>query len=642
MNSEILNDSEVSSDVSTFANKQISIRLDDSNFLLWRQQVVLMVRGLDLEHYLSEMTVAPPKLVRNDAGEMVSNVAYRRFMKQDSSLASWLLSTISPSVLPKLVGSETSAAIWKAVTQLYSKISTTKVMHLHCRLRAMRKGTLSMGEYTSQIKEICDLLASCGSPVSDIEHTATILNGLPAEYDPFTAVITASREPYSLEAAVSVLTDAETRLMDPLRIPVSINYARYESEDKNRESDGYRFGTNRSRDGSRDGSRGRSRGRARPQCQLCGKIGHLVDRCWHRFDQSFKGVSSRHSHGGENQANYCQYASEMVDPCYEPFVQSSNTDSKDVTATSPQINSITVQPSDFTSTRWFPDSGATNHVTPEVQRSVTTPNRSGKGQVILGDGSSIDIAYMDDIAINTSARVLHLSSVLHVPQIRKNLMSVSQFSKDNSVYFEFHHDECVVKDEKTHAIVLKGRQESGLYYFTVNSAMHKGSVQSGLHSSQCNQMNVAEGGSRTGTPGVQRIISSTQSPCVNEEPPVTTQQLANSATVQPSTVEAVAEPDAGSLPNESDLSAKSGGSMDIQGSGELPNVDLVGDQSDSEAQGANVTAADENETEFVDEDVTDFMGGTSVNVEHDQTESNSFVNSLYLSMVFLQYTQHPH
>ncbi|KAL4311694.1 hypothetical protein GQ457_01G027230 [Hibiscus cannabinus] len=32
------------------------------------------------------------------------------------------------------------------------------------------------------------------------------------------------------------------------------------------------------------------RGRARLQCQLCGKVGHSVDRCWHMFDQSFSRV----------------------------------------------------------------------------------------------------------------------------------------------------------------------------------------------------------------------------------------------------------------------------------------------------------------------------------------------------------------
>lgn len=29
------------------------------------------------------------------------------------------------------------------------------------------------------------------------------------------------------------------------------------------------------------------------QCQLCGKSGHLVDRCYHRFDASYKSIGYR-------------------------------------------------------------------------------------------------------------------------------------------------------------------------------------------------------------------------------------------------------------------------------------------------------------------------------------------------------------
>ncbi|KAL4368866.1 hypothetical protein GQ457_05G027740 [Hibiscus cannabinus] len=216
---------------STFANKQISIKLDDTNFLLWKQQVVLMIRGHDLEHLLDESTPIPPKVVTDSNGQISLNPGYRRFKKLDSSLASWLLSTISPNILPQLVGAETTAAIWSTLVKQFSKLSTTKVMNLHCRLRALKKGSLSVRDYTTQIKEICDLLATSGSPVSEVEQIATVLNGLPIEFEPFIAAITVSREPYTLETVTSVLMDAESRLADPMRIPVGINLTRFSSSD---------------------------------------------------------------------------------------------------------------------------------------------------------------------------------------------------------------------------------------------------------------------------------------------------------------------------------------------------------------------------------------------------------------------------
>ncbi|KAL4348420.1 hypothetical protein GQ457_17G023410 [Hibiscus cannabinus] len=93
-----------------FANKHV--KLDDENFLLWCQQVKLLIRGLGLEHFLNEDTPIPAKMTTNIEGERVINPAYLQFIKQDSPLASWMFSTISPRIISHFVISETSAAIW--------------------------------------------------------------------------------------------------------------------------------------------------------------------------------------------------------------------------------------------------------------------------------------------------------------------------------------------------------------------------------------------------------------------------------------------------------------------------------------------------------------------------------------------------
>ncbi|MBA0877950.1 hypothetical protein Goshw_021168, partial [Gossypium schwendimanii] len=90
-------------------------------------------------------------------------------------------------LLSQLVGSDTSKDIWSTLLRLFSTKSTTK---------------------------ICDTLAACGNSLSEIEHVATILNGLPVEYDLFSAVIAARREPVSLEGACSILVDTETRQLN--------------------------------------------------------------------------------------------------------------------------------------------------------------------------------------------------------------------------------------------------------------------------------------------------------------------------------------------------------------------------------------------------------------------------------------------
>ncbi|KAE8667725.1 hypothetical protein F3Y22_tig00112383pilonHSYRG00494 [Hibiscus syriacus] len=187
-----------------FTHKKINIMLDEVNFLLWKQQVLLTVRSHRLERLLNGEVLSPPARIVDELGASVVNEDYENFVAQDSALASWLLSTISDSLLPQFVGAETAADVWRTVQKFFANRSTTSVMSLHCKLRSIKKGDDNMRSYLTKVKEVCDALAACGSAISDLEQIATILNGLSVEYQPFVAVITASRDVFSVD---SVLAD---------------------------------------------------------------------------------------------------------------------------------------------------------------------------------------------------------------------------------------------------------------------------------------------------------------------------------------------------------------------------------------------------------------------------------------------------
>jgi hypothetical protein len=52
-----------------------------------------------------------------------------------------------------------------------------------------------------------------------------------------------------------------------------------------------------------------------------------------------------------------------------------------------------------------------------------------------------------------------------VPQIKKNLISVSQFMIDNNVYLEFYSSFFSMKDEATGRVLLQGKPKNCLYIF---------------------------------------------------------------------------------------------------------------------------------------------------------------------------------
>ncbi|KAH6782809.1 hypothetical protein C2S51_008102 [Perilla frutescens var. frutescens] len=113
---------------------------------------------------------------------------------------------------------------------------------------------------------------------------------------------------------------------------------------------------------------------------------------------------------------------------------------------------------------WFVDSGATTHVTNDLRNlNVSSQLTVGNGNVLL-----ISLVGSSEIKAHHNATSL-LNNILYVPEITKNLVSNSQFTKDNGVYVEFHHDMCFVKDRLNHKVVMKGTLRKGLYQLDIST-----------------------------------------------------------------------------------------------------------------------------------------------------------------------------
>ncbi|KAK8349749.1 hypothetical protein V6Z12_A06G163900 [Gossypium hirsutum] len=95
------------------------------------------------------------------------------------------------------------------------------------------------------------------------------------------------------------------------------------------------------------------------------------------------------------------------------------------------------------------DSGATHHVCQNTAGFDASTSYSGKSSLIMGNGASTRISFVGYTVLPTPNKLLHLSNILCVSTIRKNLMLVFQFASDNNVFFEFHSSHCVIKDAQT-------------------------------------------------------------------------------------------------------------------------------------------------------------------------------------------------
>lgn len=92
--------------------------------------------------------------------------------------------------------------------------------------------------------------------------------------------------------------------------------------------------------------------------------------------------------------------------------------------------------------------------------------------VVIGDGSSLPIVGVGDTSIKQNAATLPLQNVLLVPNLTKNLLSVSQLTTQFPVNCEFSDVDFCVKEWETGQPMIKGKHKGDLYVLSNSSKLH--------------------------------------------------------------------------------------------------------------------------------------------------------------------------
>jgi hypothetical protein len=158
--------------------------------------------------------------------------------------------------------------------------------------------------------------------------------------------------------------------------------------------------------------------------QLCQKTGHTADRCYKRFDHTYKPPPPRQS---------SKYASRQQ--------------------ASPQA--LFVQPGQPVPESWYLDSGASAHVSPDLNAFTSYTPYTGTDKLCVGNGKGLDISHIGSGILLTPSVTLKLQNILHVPDISKPLLSISQLLTDNAVYVQFNSNSCFIKDQASNKIILQ-------------------------------------------------------------------------------------------------------------------------------------------------------------------------------------------
>ena len=477
-----------SSTANPLLGQPVTEKLTKSNHALWHAQVRAAIRGARLMGYLTGVTKMPPETItRKDAAgkeEEVPNPALEDWEATDQQVLSNLLSSVSKEILTQVATCKTAAEAWKTIEAMFASRTRARTVNTRIALSNTKKGNSSAAEYFGKMKALGDEMAAAGRPLEDEELVEYILTGLGEDFQSLVAALCARVEPISIGELYSQLLSFESR-MD---LVFSDNY----QGSANSASRGRGFPR-----GGRSGSRGRgpprggsaggrstygrgngggqrqgnSRGSPNnhapdeTRCQVCFKKNHTAAECWHRFDENFV---------------------------------------PDQRLAAAATNSYGVD------TNWYTDTGATDHITSELDKLTVKNKYHGGDQIHIASSSGMGISHIGHSTVHTPSRDIHLKNVLYVPQAKKNLVSVHRLAADNSAFLEFHPDVFFIKDQATKNTLLKGRCHNGLY--PLPSPLIK-------HAHGATRSSMSQWHSRLGHPSssvVKRVISSNNLPYLDE------------------------------------------------------------------------------------------------------------------------------
>ena len=100
---------------------------------------------------------------------------------------------------------------------------------------------------------------------------------------------------------------------------------------------------------------------------------------------------------------------------------------------------------------WLLNTGASHHVTADLNNLSIHSPYGGSDDIMIGDGKGLKITHTGSTHLPCNSFSFLLSNVLCVPNMKQNLISVSQFCTANQVSIEFSPLMFIVKDLRTGA-----------------------------------------------------------------------------------------------------------------------------------------------------------------------------------------------
>ncbi|KAJ4761435.1 hypothetical protein LUZ62_071810 [Rhynchospora pubera] len=424
----------------------IATKLSESNYLTWNSQITPLLHGYNLMRFIESPSPDPTRTTTS--GVLEINPEYIPWHRQDQLLLGWIRSSLTESIQSQVVSCSSTMDLWQTLQKLFSTNSRAHVLDLKRQLQSITKGDSSCSEYLQRLRHLADELAFAGVPLSNDELVSSAIRGLGSDYNPVVAAVsTTSRlEPFSFVDLRGILLSHEALLKhqsDTMAMATPAAFATGRGSNKNWNSypsqNSFRPGNailpTPSKTQHRPNTPQSNANKPvintnKPTCQICSRIGHSAKLCYSRYNQ---------------------------DPDWKPNPRF-------------QAYNAHTQPQLTSSNDWIIDSGATNHVTSDLNNLSSFFPYQGSDNLQIGNGMGLSISHVGSTSFTLSNCSIQLNDILHVPNFSKNLISLSRLLHDNpSLIINFSSSSCTIKDLPTMTTLLQVHSVNGLFYLQLSN-----------------------------------------------------------------------------------------------------------------------------------------------------------------------------
>lgn len=430
------------------------IILTETNYDIWSQLVEMQIAERDKISYIRGKTKPPAE---GDEG-------YEKWYAENQKVKRWLLMSMAPEIMRRYLRLHTAYEIWDALSKaFYDGNDELQVFNLNQRAFSARQNGRVLSVYYGELTEI----------FQELDHRDKVIMKDPDDVKAYRKSIERLRVHIFLAGLDEDFDQIQREILRKDPVPnLDECYSLVRREAVRRTTLKNDFGTsessamvarNRSTQSQQDRVRSKNSrtnngiDKSSFKCTHCNQSGHTKSSCFELVGYPEWWDHSRSKKNQKRSSTAAIVETKIEDDVTEQtsaLTLSADNGGKALNISTPVFNSA-----------WIIDSGATDHMTFD-SRQVSPLDPSNQKFVSTANGTSTPVIGKGPLSLTDT---LNLDSVLVVPSLEYNLLSVSQITTTLSCVVIFWPDFCVFKDIKTRKTIGCGIRQGRLYYLDLES-----------------------------------------------------------------------------------------------------------------------------------------------------------------------------